>query len=63
MYASSFAQLDQTQSSSALSGKAASRHALNESVRRTHQPARARFASRLRRVAPHFTRGEAHSRT
>jgi hypothetical protein len=63
MFAALFAHLEQTEGTKADSHQAAARRALRKGNRRTSRPGRARFASRVKRVAPHFTRGHAHPRT
>ena len=60
MYASQFAHLDQASRTKADIAQAAARRALRGSARRTSRPGIARFASRVKRVAPHFTSGRAH---
>jgi hypothetical protein len=60
MFAALFAHMEQTEGTKADSVQAAQRRALRRGTRRTSRPARANFSSRVKRVAPHFTRGHAH---
>ena len=62
MFAALFAHLEQTEGTKADSAQAAARRALRKGTRRTSRPGRASFAARAKRVAPHFTRGQAHPR-
>ncbi len=60
MYPSQFAHLNQAEPTKADSAQAAARRAIRGSGLRTSRPGIARFASRVKRVAPHFTSGRAH---
>ena len=61
MFAALFAHLEQTEGTKADSAQAAARRALRKGTR-TSRPGRARFAVRAKRVAPHFTRGQAQTK-
>ena len=60
MYASQFAHLDQATGTEADVAHAAALRAFRSSTRRSTRPGVARFASRVKRLAPHFTSGRAH---
>jgi hypothetical protein len=62
MFATQFAHLERTTGTKADTAQAAARRALRKGTR-TSRPGRASFAASLKRVAPHFSRGQAHPRT